>query len=231
MSNTENLHKGHRQRMLKKYLEHGIDCFEDHEVLEIFLFTAYSRRNTNDISHKLIDKFGSLEGVLSAGYDELREVDDVGVTAAALISFMKDFAKRYGKEEFCGIKLDTSDSVREFCYKLLKNTTAEEAHVLFLDQTLNLIGESQISRGGSDSVDFDLRMIVTRAIRTQCSNVILAHSHPRGVLLPSGADVAATRRVAQSLSSIGINLIDHIIVNEEDSYSMRAACMLPDLWQ
>lgn len=231
MSEEEkNLHKGHRQRMLKKYLEHGIDCFEDHEILEIFLFTAYSRRNTNDISHKLIDKFGSLEGVLQAGFEELQEVEDVGVTAAALISFMKDFARRYSKDDFCGLKLDTSNAVRDFCYNLLKGNANEVAHVLFLDGSLNLIGESEISRGGADSVDFDLRHIVMRAIKTQCSNVILTHNHPQGILLPSAADVAATRRVAQSLGNLGINLIDHIIVNEEDSYSMRTAQMLPDIW-
>ena len=81
---------GHRQRVLKKYLEHGIDCFEDHEILEIFLFTAYPRRNTNDISHQLINRFGSLEGVLKTpGYDEIVEEKNVGVTAAALISFTK----------------------------------------------------------------------------------------------------------------------------------------------
>ena len=73
MAEEKNIHSGHRQRMLKKYLEHGIDCFEDHEILEIFLFTAYSRRNTNDISHQLINRFGSLEGVLNAGYDEIVE--------------------------------------------------------------------------------------------------------------------------------------------------------------
>lgn len=39
MAEEKNIHSGHRQRMLKKYLEHGIDCFEDHEILEIFLFT------------------------------------------------------------------------------------------------------------------------------------------------------------------------------------------------
>ncbi|MGN0699811.1 MAG: RadC family protein [Oscillospiraceae bacterium] len=228
--NNQNIHKGHRQRMLKKYLEHGIDCFEDHEILEIFLYTAYSRRNTNDISHKLINKFGSLEGVLQAGFEELREVDDVGVTAAALISFMKDFARRFGKEDFCGLKLDTSESVRSFCFNLLKDCTTENAHVLFLDHMLNLIGETQISRGNADSVDFDMRLIVTRAIKTQCSNVILTHNHPGGILLPSSSDVASTRRVAQSLGNLGISLIDHIIVNEEDSYSMRAAQMLPDIW-
>lgn len=230
MAEEKNIHSGHRQRMLKRYLEHGIDGFEEHEILEIFLFTAYSRRNTNDISHQLIDRFGSLEGVLNAGYDELVQEKNVGVTAAALISFMKDFAKRYNKEDMSGIKLATSESVRSFCYELMKADVTEQAHALFLDQTLNLIGESRISRGGAASVDFDLRTIVTKAIRTQCSNIVLAHSHPGGVLLPSSADIAATRRVAGSLKNIGINLIDHIIVNEEDSYSMRAAKMLPDIW-
>ena len=231
MAEEKNIHSGHRQRMLKRYLEHGIDSFEEHEILEIFLYTAYSRRNTNDISHQLINRFGSLEGVLNAGYDELVTEKNVGVTAAALISFMKDLARRYSKEDLAGIRLSTSESVRSFCYELLKDCSTEQAHALFLDQTLNLIGESMISRGDSSSVDFDLRAIVTKAIKTQCCNIVLVHSHPGGVLLPSSSDVAATRRVATSLRNIGINLIDHIIVNEEDTYSMRAAGMMPDLWR
>ena len=110
MAEEKNIHSGHRQRMLKKYLEHGIDCFEDHEILEIFLFTAYSRRNTNDISHQLINRFGSLEGVLNAGYDEIVEEKNVGVTAAALISFMKDFARKYNRTQLAGMKLSSSES-------------------------------------------------------------------------------------------------------------------------
>ena len=85
----ESIHKGHRQRMLKRYLEHGIDSFEDHELLEIFLFSAYTRRNTNDIAHRLIERFGSLEGVMHADYDALCEVDDVGPTAAGLLTVEK----------------------------------------------------------------------------------------------------------------------------------------------
>lgn len=104
MADEKNQHAGHRQRMLKRYLEHGIDGFEDHEILEIFLFTAYSRRNTNDISRALIERFGSLEGVLNAGYDQLKEEKNVGDTAAALISFMKDFARKFSGTDLAGRK-------------------------------------------------------------------------------------------------------------------------------
>ncbi len=226
----ESIHKGHRQRMLKRYLEHGIDSFEDHELLEIFLFSAYTRRNTNDIAHRLIERFGSLEGVMHADYDALCEVDDVGPTAAGLICFLKDFSRRCGKTDMSGIRLDSTERARSYCFELLRGADVEEAHIVFLDKSLNLIGESCISRGDTGSVELDLRYIVLRAIKTQCSNIIMTHCHPRGVLLASAADVASTRRIAASLSSIGITMIDHIIVNEEGSYSMRAARLLPDLW-
>ena len=158
------------------------------------------------------------------------EEKNVGATAAALISFMKDFARKYSGADIAGIDLRTSESARRFCFDLMKGSAVEEAHALFLDQSLNLIGESQISSGSRCAVEFDLRTIVTKAIKTQCSKIILTHSHPGGVLLPSSADVAATRKVANALTNLGIELVDHIIVNEEDSYSMRTAGMLPDFW-
>ena len=231
MAEDKNLHKGHRQRMLKRYLEHGIDCFEEHEILEIFLYSAYSRRNTNDISHKLINRFGSLEGVLGAGYDELKQVDDVGVTAAALITFMKDMLRKYSKDDFAGIKLDTSDRMRDFCVTLFEGEKVECCRALFLDSSMNLVSEAVVVRGNDFSADFDMRHIVTKAVQTHSTNVVLTHCHPDGVALPSSKDVSATRRAAQLLGSIGITLNDHIIVSEGVSYSMRVAGMLPDIWE
>ena len=226
----ENIHKGHRQRMIKKYLEHGIDCFEEHEVLEVLLFSCYPRRNTNDIAHDLIRRFGSLNGVLNASYEDLCDVDNVGPSAASMIKFFKDFAMRHAHEDNSGVVLLTRMQAMEFCYKLLKDCTVEVAHVLLLDDSYTLISESRLSRGVTTSVEFDLKTIVTKALKNQSSKVILVHNHPNGVLLPSAADVAVTRRVANSLNAIGIELVDHVIVNEEFAYSMRHAGILPDIW-
>ena len=231
MSAEGDKHKGHRQRLLSRYLEHGIDCLTEQEILEIFLFSAYSRRNTSDISGALIERFGTLEGVLNAGYDELRQVDDVGVTSAALITFMKDMVRRYGRDDFAGIKLDTSDRMRDFCYNLFRGESKEVCRVLFLDSTMNMVSESVITRSEDNRGDYDMRLIVTKAVHTQGSNIVLAHCHPGGLLLPSSRDVAATRRAANILDSLGLKLMDHIIVSEEGTYSMRVAGMLPDIWE
>ena len=230
MPEKDNPHKGHRQRMLKKYTEHGIDCFEEHEILEILLFSAYTRRNTNDIAHDLIKRFGSLEGVLNAGYENLCDVENVGPNAAAMISFFRDFAVRHSTLDHSGVVLNNSTVLRSFCHDLLRGHTIEVAHALYLDSSYTLISESQVSRGVTNKVEFDMKQIVAKAIKNKCDHVVIVHNHPGGVLAASVADVAATRRTANALKELGIELVDHIIVNEESAYSMRAARLLPDIW-
>lgn len=61
------VHKGHRQRMKRRFLEHGLDNFDDVNVLELRLFYADPRRDTNPLAHALLDQFGSLAGVLEGG--------------------------------------------------------------------------------------------------------------------------------------------------------------------
>lgn len=230
MAEKENIHKGHRQRMMKKFLEHGIDCFEDHEVLEILLYSAYTRRNTNDIAHELIKRFGSLKGVLSAEFNDLCEVDNVGPNAAAMLRFFKAFAMRHSHEDYSGIVLNKSEEVCRFCHDLIGKATVEVVHALFLDDAFALISEAQISRGVTHTVDLELKTIVKKAIEHKCNNIIIMHNHPDGLLAPSRADVTTTRRTAVALSNIGLNLVDHIIVNQDDAVSMRTARVLPDVW-
>ncbi|MBE6900895.1 MAG: DNA repair protein RadC [Ruminococcaceae bacterium] len=230
MPEKDNIHKGHRQRMMKKFMEHGIECFEEHEVLEILLYSAYTRRNTNDIAHELIRRFGSLEGVLNASCDELCEVENVGQNAAAMLSFFKQFALNYSRQDSSGVSLLNSEDVRRFCFELMGGCTVEVVHALFLDDAYVLISQTQLSRGNTGKVYFDLKKIVKKALEHQCTKVVVAHNHPKGVAMPSQMDVATTRRIANALSNLGIELLDHIIVNEDDSYSMRTAGLLSDLW-
>ncbi len=230
MADQENLHKGHRQRMIKRYLDHGMDTFQDHEILEILLYSCYTRRNTNDIAHELIRRFGSLDGVMAADYEDLMEVEGVGHHAASTLCFIKDFARRHSHEDFTGLVLRDTDVVMKFCKDLLRESRIEVLHVLLLDDAHALIREFQLSRGVTHAVQFDLKTIVEKAIKAQCSNVILVHNHPNGAALASAVDVASTRRAAITLKGVGIELLDHIIVCEHETFSMRQARMLPDIW-
>ena len=88
-THEKNVHEGHREKVRKRFMqENGFDHFEDHQILEMLLFYANSRSDTNPIAHRLLDTFGSLKGVLEARPEMLMTVPGVGESAAALISMV-----------------------------------------------------------------------------------------------------------------------------------------------
>ena len=80
------LHDGHRARKKEQFRRQGLDGFADHEVLELLLYYAIPRKDTNEIAHRLLQKFGSLQNVFSAPLEELAKVDGVGESAALLFT-------------------------------------------------------------------------------------------------------------------------------------------------
>ena len=89
------IHSGHRSRLRQRFLKQGIEGFEPHNILEILLFYGIPYRDTNDIAHKLIDKFGSLEGVFDADIKELTKIDGIGENSATLIKLVPQISKYY----------------------------------------------------------------------------------------------------------------------------------------
>ena len=81
----DGIHEGNRARMKKKLLENGERSLADHELLEVLLYYAIPRRDTNELAHRLLKQFGSLRGVLSAPVQELACVSGVGQQAALLL--------------------------------------------------------------------------------------------------------------------------------------------------
>ncbi|MBO2528099.1 MAG: hypothetical protein CW335_08050, partial [Clostridiales bacterium] len=69
------VHDGHRSRKKEQFRNHGLDAFADHEVLELLLYYAVPRRDTNPIAHRLMERFGSLDAVFSAPIEELEKVE------------------------------------------------------------------------------------------------------------------------------------------------------------
>ena len=60
------IHDGHREKMRQRFLKSGLDSFADHEALELLLYYAIPRKDTNPIAHALMERYGSLSAVLAA---------------------------------------------------------------------------------------------------------------------------------------------------------------------
>ena len=91
----KNLNQGHRSRMRKRYLTCGFSGFQEHEILELLLFYALPRVNTNPIAHQLLKEFHSLAGVLDADPVELQKVPGVREQAAVFLNMQPELFRYY----------------------------------------------------------------------------------------------------------------------------------------
>lgn len=209
------IHSGHRKRVINKFIEHGLDSFEEHEVLEMLLFFSVPRIDTNPLAHRLIEEFGSLQNVLSAEPQELKLVKGVGDNTAALISLFRNIRK-YQNTQLIekNIRFDATHEIGEFCVKYFSEHIDESAIMLSMDSKRRLKKVSVISNGNVNETYFDINKIMKDALNFRAAGVVVAHNHPNGILQPSSSDIILTKEIRDLLMGVHIQLIDHIICNE-----------------
>ena len=203
-------------------MESGLEGFADHEALELLLFYAIPRRDTNPIAHALINRYESLSKVLNAPVEELASVEGIGENAAVLIRLVSQLNQKAGLPS--GKKPVVIRSTVEAGNYLVRRFAGERGETAFelcLDRKGKLLSCKRLGQGGDLSVNFDIRQLVANALLFSASSVILAHNHPSGEAAPSHSDYAATERVRAALRAVDIELADHIIVADSDYVSMR----------
>lgn len=92
------IHTGHRKRVKDEFRARGLEGWPDHRVLELLLFYAIPQGDVNGLAHDLIDRFGSLAGVLDASEDELRKVPGVGEHTSLLLQLIPAVGARYREQ-------------------------------------------------------------------------------------------------------------------------------------
>ncbi len=221
------VHDGHRERLRQSYLEHGLVSMNDINALELLLFYAIPRRDTNEIAHRLLDRFGSLDAVFAAPVEELCEVDGIGESAAALITLIPEIMKKSHLSKSREIRqIRSSEDAGAYLLPYFMNERDEVVYLLCLDSKRAVICCTEMGRGVVNTVDANIRRIVEKALKVRACSVIIAHNHPDGIALPSREDDVFTRALYNALETVGIRLEDHIIVADEDYISVADTGML-----
>ena len=214
------VHDGHRERVRRRFLEGGLSGFADHEILELLLCYAIPQGDVNPLAHALMDRFGSLSGVLSAPVELLTQVKGVGERTAVLLRLVPQAARRARLADMeREVILNTRENVGAYLLELFSQERNEAVYQICLDGKGKLLACRRLGEGSASAVNLDMRKVVENAILHSASSVILAHNHPSGIALPSSDDQAATEQVRVALGAIGVRLEDHIIVADGDFVS------------
>lgn len=219
----QDLHEGHRDRLLKKFNEYP-DSFSDHELLELFLFPVIPRKDTNATAHRLLQSFGNIKRVFSATAEQLMMVQGVGkavaaqiVLSAKLMRKISEFSSKAKDERFV-----SAEKTREYVKSLFKGVKTEKMYFILLNDAFEMVFSKDYSNNNEEFVKTDTADLSKAIIEYKAKYVIMAHNHPSGNANPSDADDLATKKVCMTCNLHGVSLVDHIIVTNNTTFSYFA---------
>ena len=217
-----NLHKGHRERLRKRYLDSGLDSFADHEVLELLLFQYLPYRDPNEIAHELINKFGSLANVLDATAEQLMTVKGISQVTATNLSLLKQVYYRCQRNHLEDKRVNKLSDVMHYAFSLLTAGDFERSLVIYMDASGKVVNKKMYCSQDNTGVNISVKDIVADALTLSASTVMVCHGHVKSNVIASKADIDFTNNLQGTLSGVGIKLLDHAIFNVNgDVFSFR----------
>ena len=187
------VHEGHRQRMRRQLKASGMDSLSDVQVLEVLLYYAIPRRDTNELAHRLIQHFGTLDAVLQAPPEALMQVSGIGENAAVLLNLVPA-AQRCARRSVSAERiLNSVERCGAYFMDLLDGQRRELLYQVCLDGKGKVLSCKCLSQGSADMTSLSIRQVVENALLSGAAGVVLGHNHPSGVALPSAEDRAARR--------------------------------------
>ncbi len=210
------MHSGHRARMRDRYLCTGLDGFAPHEIMEFLLTYSIRRRDVNGPAHALIDRFGSVAGVLDASPEELCEVGGIGPDTALYLKLLMDICRRYSLDKCQSMTeaMDTEAKIKEYLQALYIGERKEKVYLLLFDNSMRLLDCSCVGEGSVNDVQADFRKIIELALFKHASAAVIAHNHPNGLAIPSAEDRRLTDEVIGILELIRVPLLEHMLVTD-----------------
>jgi len=211
------------ERPREKLIAYGPESLSNAELIAVIIRTGQGNSTAIDLANRVIglDKRGIVH-LAEASIDDLKQINGIGECKAAQIIAALELAKRIKKvNPYENIRILEPYQIAQILIEEMKFLTKEHFNIVLLDTKNQVISIENISIGSLNSSVVHPREVFKEAIKKSSNSIILAHNHPSGDVTPSDEDITITHRLIKSGDIIGIKVIDHIIVGNENYLSMK----------
>jgi len=209
------------ERPRERLLRHGPESLSDAQLLAIILRTGGGGKSAIDLAVELLGTFRGLRNIGQASLSELCSVKGMGEAKAAQLKAALTLGGRLmhdtpGK----GPSFSNGKEVYDYFYPKFRDLRKEVFYCAMLDVKNRLIRETRVSEGTLTASLIHPREAFREAIRESAASVIFVHNHPSGDPNPSREDIATTERLSAAGGTVGIKVLDHVIIGDGHYTSM-----------
>ena len=214
-------HGGHRERMRQRFMENGsFKNFADHEILEMLLYYALPRRDTNELAHKMLDEFKDLDLLLNSPPEAIANRTGVSLNTAVLLSMIGCIKNRTKPVDDKNVNFFKTADAKKYFISFLKDEPTECFYIVCLNAKKQKIKTLTLVDGFKDHIELRLSELLANIKLYGTAYVVCAHNHPSGTKKFSYSDINSTLKLSKLFDEYGIKLVDHILVCGDEAVSM-----------
>jgi len=211
------------ERPREKLLKYGVSSLSNAELIAVIIRTGYLEDNAIDLANRILSLDSSGIGYLSqVTIEELIKINGVGYCKAAQIIAAIELGKRISSRSVdARLKVDSPIVIVELLMEEMRYLNKEHFKVVLLNTKNQIISIEEISVGNLNSSIVHPREVFNIAIKRSANSIILVHNHPSGDSTPSNEDINVTHRLIEAGEIIGIKVLDHIIIGDNNYVSLK----------
>ena len=210
------------ERPRERLIQSGDEYLTDAELLGIIIRDGTINYSAVDIAKEILSKYSDFRKLYSVSINELCKIDGIGPARAAQIKAALAIAKRFSTISLKpSQQFKCSRDIFDHFHEQLRGRKQEVFLIVLLDNKNRIIKELPISSGSLTSSIVHPREVFSPAIKESAASVIFVHNHPSGDPEPSKEDIQMTQRLLEVGNIVGIKVLDHIIIGNENFASLK----------
>ncbi|MGM0437171.1 MAG: RadC family protein [Bacillota bacterium] len=210
------------ERPREKLLKYGAERLSNAELLAVIIRLGIAKRTAVELSQDILNYFNGLKGLVELNVEELVKLKGVGTVKASQILALTELSKRIHSGSFKEQPaVQTPKDVASLIMPKIRFLKQEVFGLVLLDIKNKVIATPFISKGGLSSSIVHPREVFKVAIKRSSASIILFHNHPSGEATPSQDDIKITKRLIEVGELMGINVLDHIVIGDNEFNSMK----------
>lgn len=207
-----------RERMLRA----GAGALSNAELLAILLRTGTINESAVALAQRLLIEAGGLRRLVEMNTEQLTALKGIGHAKALQVQAGIELGKRLVRTaQPETVTIRSPHDVSQLMMEELRYLQKEHFVCLFLNTKNHVIGQETLSIGSLNASIVHPREVFLAAIKRSSASIICVHNHPSGDPTPSPEDIDITRRLVEAGSVIGIDVLDHVIIGDLTSVSLK----------